>query len=118
MVPDIPNEIARASAALARLAGEASIALLGGVAGLHLAPCPAPAPPAYGTVSGTWAEAESFMREWAHEGRYWVNIGLHVARTGEPYLCYEVPDRGAPDSPLEGGFGPSLNLNGPVFDRG
>ncbi len=118
MVPDISDEIARASAGLARIAREASIALPGGVAGLPLVPCPAPTPPPYGTRSGAWRDAESFVREWASEGKDWVNIGLRVARNGEPYLCYEVPDRGTPDPPLEGEFGPSLDLNGPVFDRG
>ena len=80
-------------------------------------PCVAPTPPPYGTRRGAWAMAGSFMRAWAHEGRDWVNVGLHVEPTGLPYLCYEVPDRGAPGEPLGGRWGPWINLHGPVFDR-
>lgn len=115
--PTIAEEQARVTLVLRRIAEQSGIALPAGVEGLSLVPGVAPTPPPYGTRTGTWAEAESFIREWAQDGRDWVNIGLHVSPTGEPYLCYEVPDRDLPDEPLDEGRAPSINLHGPARDR-
>jgi hypothetical protein len=114
----IAEEQARVTLALRQIAERSGIALPAGVDGLSLVPCAAPTPPPYGTRTGTWRQAAVFIQEWAQDGRDWVNIGLHVSPTGEPYLCYEVPDRGSPDEPLDEGSAPSINLNGPVRDRG
>jgi hypothetical protein len=99
------------------MAEEARIALPAGLDGLRIEPCAAPPPTPYGTRTGTWAEAESFLHDWAHDGRSWVNLALRVSPTGVPYLCYEVPDRGDPDKPLAPGDAPDIVLHGPVYDR-
>jgi hypothetical protein len=115
--PTIAEAQDRVTEWLRQTAMRAGIALPAGVAGLPVKPCHAPTPPPYGTRTGTWGEAASFIREWAQDGRDWVNIGLHVSPTGEPYFCYEVPDRGSPGEPLEEGCAPSINLHGPARDR-
>jgi hypothetical protein len=111
----IQHELARATSELERVAGRWSISLPNGVDGLRLVPCAAPAPPEYGTRIGTWLEAESFLLDWAMAGKSWVNIGLRVDSAGDPFLCYEVPDRGSSSEPTSETW-PSVNINGPLLD--
>jgi hypothetical protein len=115
--PTIAEERARATEMIRKTAEESNLSLPAGVEGLAFVPEVAPSPPPYGTRIGTWADAETFLREWAAEGRDWVNIGLRVRPNRDLYLAYEVPHRGVPSEPLGSDCSPSINFYGPMWDR-
>jgi hypothetical protein len=115
--PTIAQEVVRVTEWLQQTVEQAGVGLPTGVVGIHVGPAEAPTPPPYGTRRGTWAEAVSFVNEWAREGRAWVNLGLRISARGEPYLVYEVQHRDYASEPLPDGASPALNLAGPAYDH-
>lgn len=113
----LANVIAEATSKLRSIAATRGVALPNDASTIPLVPGRAPTPPPYGIRTGTWSDAESFVREWARDGRRWVNIGIWVTTLGNVYFSYVTADRETGGDPNFVGRIPAINVNGPTFER-